>query len=307
MRKVIAIGELNQDIIYRNDIPVSSVMGGRIMNMASSLAVSGIPVYAVSECGADGIGDMVIRFMNGHGVDVSSVDRYTDGETALSVIIENGKEGMSVINYGRYPSDRFDVVWPRIDEDDIVVFGSFYSVDPLLRERLFEMITYAAERKAIIIYLPGFRNRMNLRITKVMTAILENLEISNIVIGHQDEMKWIFGEENPDKLYNDRIAFYTPNYLHLDNDVTLSLFSPLQKKTVQVNAVNVDGKLGWHSGFYAGVIYGILSNDIKYNEINGIDVSKWDDIIETAYAFAGNAAVNPDNSVSADFMKNRFM
>lgn len=306
MRKVIAIGELNQDITYRNNIPVSSVMGGRIMNMASSLAVSGIPVYAVSECGVDGIGDMVIKFLTGHGVDVRSVDRYTDGETPLSVIIDDDSGDVPVISYGRYPSDRFDVVWPRIDEDDIVVFGSFYSVDPSLRERLFEMITYAAGRKAIIVYLPGFRNRMNLRITKVMTAILENLEISNIVIGHQQEMKWIFGEEDPGKLYKDRIAFYTPSYLHLDNNATLSLFSPLQKKTVQGNIVNLYDELGWDSGFYAGIIYGILNNDIKYNDIDRISVSEWDDIIETAYAFAGNASANADNSVSADFVKNKF-
>lgn len=297
MRKVIAIGELNQDIIYRDNIPVSSFMGGRIMNMASSVAVAGIPVYAVSECGADGIGDMIVKSLVEHGVDVNSVDRYTDGETALSVIIENSKDDVSMISYGRYPEDRFDVVWPRIDEDDIVVFGSFYSVDPLLREKLFEMITYAAERKAIIIYLPGFRNKRNFRITKVMTAILENLEISNIVIGHQEEMNWIFGEDEPDKLYKDRIAFYSPNYLHLDNNGTLSLFSGSQKKTVPRDAVSRQDELGWHSGFYAGIIYGILNNDIKYNEIDCIDSVKWNNIIETAYAFANNASVNGDNSV----------
>lgn len=305
MRKVIAIGELNLDIIYRNNIPVSSFMGGRIMNMASSLAVAGIQVFAVSECGADGTGDMIIKFLSEQGADVNSVDRYTDGETPLSVIIEN--DIVSVVNYGRYPSDRFDVVWPRIDEDDIVVFGSFYSLDPELRERLFEMITYAAERKAVIVYLPGFRNKRNIRITKVMTAVFENLEISNIVIGHQEEMKWIFGEENPEKLYKDRIAFYTPNYLHVDNNGTLSLFSGLLRKSVPGSVGNYADGLGWNSGFCAGIIYGILKNDIKHDGIDQIDDAKWSDIIRAGYAFAANAAANGNNSISVDFVKSNFI
>ena len=304
MRKVIAIGESNLDIRYRNNIPAGSFVGGRIMNAAASLAISGVPVSVVSECGADGIGDMIVRFLTERNVNISSIDRYTEGETAMSVFIENNKDDMAVVNYGSYPLDRFDVVWPRIDEDDIVIFGSFYSVDPALRERLFEMITYAAERKAVIVYLPGFRNKKNLRITKVMTAILENLEISNIVIGHYDEMKGIFGEENPEKLYKDRISFYTPNYIHLNCDGSASLFSPLRKEIVCVNAGDNCNSLGWSSGFYAGIIYGILDNNIKHNEINKIDGEVWGDIINTAYAFACNASSNMDNSISLDFAKN---
>ena len=83
MRKIIAIGESVLDTIFANNVPVKSFVGGRVANAASSLALSGLEVLMVSECGNDHVGDIIIDFLKRNRVDVTSVDRYVNGTTAF--------------------------------------------------------------------------------------------------------------------------------------------------------------------------------------------------------------------------------
>ncbi|UKI43115.1 MAG: carbohydrate kinase family protein [Porphyromonadaceae bacterium] len=174
MRKIIAIGESVLDTLYRNGQPVKAMVGGRIANATASLGMTGVPVTFCSECCTDSVGDIIVDFFNRHQVATTSIDRYTDGSTQLSAIFLGEDGNDKIVNYGVYPdADRFDVVWPRIDEGDIVLFGSLYSIAQPQRERVYELLSYAAERKAVMVYLPGFQHGINFRITRVLTAILE--------------------------------------------------------------------------------------------------------------------------------------
>ena len=137
MRKAIAIGESILDTVFLDDRPTDSFVGGRIANAAASVGESGIPVEMVSECCNDHIGDIITGFLHRHHVGTGSVDRFTDGSTAASMIFHSSTDGgKKLVNFYNYPDDRFDVVWPRIDEDDVILFGSFYSIDIAMRETL---------------------------------------------------------------------------------------------------------------------------------------------------------------------------
>lgn len=155
MRKIIAIGESVLDTLYRNGQPIKAMVGGRIANATASLGMTGVPVTFCSECCTDSVGDIIVDFFNRHQVATTSIDRYTDGSTQLSAIFLGEDGNDKIVNYGVYPdADRFDVVWPRIDEGDIVLFGSLYSIAQPQRERVYELLSYAAERKAVMVYLP---------------------------------------------------------------------------------------------------------------------------------------------------------
>lgn len=302
MRKIIAIGESVIDMLFRDGRPERSFVGGRLANSAAALGQIGLPVSMVSECGSDRVGDMVVDFLTAHNVDVASVDRFTDGTTAFSAIFcDTGKE-KKIVNYGRYPADRFDVVWPRIDEDDIVIFGSLYAIDTPQRERLFELISYAAERKAIIVYLPGFQHGINMRITRVMPAILENLEIADIVIAHETDINSIFPGETGEQAFRNHIEFYCPTYFHINPDLGVTLFSTGKRHDFGCGASrSTDNLLGWQSGFAAGVIYRILTDGLTREELPTADDDTWQGIIDTATAFAAECAATPDNCLTADF------
>lgn len=51
-----------------------------------------------------------------------------------------------------------------------------------MRARMVPLLDSAAERGAVMIYLPGFMPSQTPRITRVMPAILDNLERAHIVI-----------------------------------------------------------------------------------------------------------------------------
>lgn len=298
MRKVIAIGESVLDLIFDNNIPVKSFPGGRIINSAASIATAGVATTVVSECGADKVGDAIVDYLAKHNVITSSIDRFTDGNSSLSLIFSDSATRMK---YGRYPVDRFDVVWTRIDEDDIVIFGSFYSIDTALRLRFFEMLTYATERKAILIYLPGFQKNANCRITKIMTAILENLEVSSLVIAKKADTLNIFEDTDAERVFKNKIKFYCSNYIHIEDDYNLSLFSSNNIERYNNTGDIPVNTLGWHAGFCAGIMYGLLLNDVKQSTLNAIDTDMWSRIVKCAYLFAHESSSGNTNCISEVF------
>ena len=298
MRKVIAIGESVLDTLYKNCQPVKSFVGGRISNAAASLGNLGVQTTMVSECCTDVVGDIIVKFLEDNNVVTTSIDRYTDGATAISLLFECEAE-VKRINYINYPEYRFDVVWPRIDENDIILFGSLYSIDEAQRERLYEMINYAVERKAILIYLPGFQHGIGYRITKVMPAILENIEAADVVIMKDSDINDIFPGETSAETYKNHIQFYCDNYININKDNTLKLYS---KKDVcdYGKSGETDNWLGWQAGLVSGVIYSMIKNDVTREGLDEITKETWDAIMEDAIAMAELAAVSAENCITKE-------
>lgn len=291
MRKVIAIGESILDTVFRNDKPENSFVGGRVANAAASTASAGIPVTMVSECCNDHVGDIIVNHLKNHNVDTSSIDRFTDGSTAISLIFNNDGN-KKIINYTNYPADRFDVVWPRIDEDDIILFGSFYSIDSALRERMYELLRYAYERKAVMIYLLGCQHGINCRITKVMPAILENLEMSSIVIANRSDLEAIFPGENADQAFKNHIEFYSSNFIYINDDLSLTVYRRNGEKIYYAYKPDnaPESLLGWQSGLTAGLTYALFYHDILFKKLDSVDSELMKNILDMATEFAIKAA-----------------
>ena len=304
MRKIIAIGESILDTIYQDYQPVRSFVGGRVSNAAASLGELGLPVSMVSECCTDKVGDWVVEFFKSHNVDTNSIDRYTDGSTPLAAIFKQEGEEEKIVNYGVYPSNRFNVIWPRIDEDDIVLFGSYYAIDTPQRERLFDLLSYAAERKAIVIYLPGFQHGTQFNLTKVMPNILENFEVSTIVIDHDKDINNMFPNQDSDKVYNNHIKFYGPTYVHINPNENATIYKGMDKTECPFTC-DTANHLGWQAGFIAGVIYELIARGLRWGDIGILSPEKWKDVVDGAFEFAANSASGEDNCISPDFARKK--
>lgn len=305
-RKIIMIGECVLDVLFEGNQPQRSFVGGRIANAGASLAQTGLDVAMVSECAADRVGDIIIDFLQKKCVDTHSVDRFADGKTALSAIFSGGSETMSrIVNYGVYPDERFDVVWPRIDQDDIVIFGSLYGVEGSLRERLMDLLTHCVERHAIIIYLPGFQHGLNVRITHVMPAILENLEISDFVITHQNDVNQIFPGESGEEAYHNHIEFYCHNHLHISQDFSTTLYYKGAYQNSPAPAREVRNSLGWQAGIIAGLAFAIISNGFTKTDISALSNAQWQNVLNEAITWAEEGESHDDNCVGADFAKEK--
>ncbi len=305
MRKIIIIAESILDTVYENGQPVRSFVGGRIPCAAASLAQAGAATFMVSECTTDVVGDIVVDFLSSHGVDVKSIDRYPDGATAFSAIFKKEGNVAGIINYGSYPQDRFKVIWPRIDKDDIVIFGSLYSVDEAQREALFEIVSYAVERKAIIVYLPGFQHGINFRITRVMPNILENLEVSNIVITQEQDINTIFPGESSEAVYHNHVEFYCDSYLHLRHDQVVEHYHGGNCVAYEpVGREQEPNWLGWQAGFTAGLVYALLAQNVTRDAIATLTEDEWKRLVDEALQWA-HASTGAENCVSREFAATR--
>ena len=298
MRKIVVIGELVLDTIFSGGQPVKSFVGGRVANAAASLARAGTPCTMVSECTTDRVGDLIIDYLVGHGVNVHSVDRYPDGATRLSAIFTDG-EHKQIVNYGAYPKDRFNVVWPRIDENDVVLMGSLYAVDLPQRERLMELLRHAVERKAIILYLPGLQHGIGFRITHVMPNLLENMELSQIVVATTADLAAIFPGESVEECFHHHISFYDNTFIHLDTQ-GVHVYNAHHHFTMPAGGNQLPvHSLGWQSGFKAGVIHGLLRTGTGREQLPALDERQWHTILGDGLRWGADCVSTGENAISA--------
>ena len=304
MRKIITIGESVLDTIFKDNVPVKSFVGGRVANAAGSLALSGLEVLMVSECANDHVGDIIIDFLKRNKVDVTSVDRYVNGTTALSAIFESDSHEPQLVNYGTYPPDRFDVVWPRINEDDIVLFGSLYSIENPQRSRLYEILQYASDRKAIMVYLPGFQHGINYSITKVMPNVLENFELSNVVIANNRDIHDIFPRETGEQAYRNHMI-YCNCLMHVTHALSTTVYAHGINAPICRPSNAQGNQLGWQAGYTAGIIYGMVAADLHHKTIANTDAQTWQQVAQSAYALAEECAASATNCVGSAFAQQK--
>ena len=93
MKRIICIGECSLNIVVSPEgKPLGSMPGGRVANTAAILADDDrFNVIMASEVSADPVGDILMRHLERSGVVTSSVDRFTEGRTALNVFQEIGR------------------------------------------------------------------------------------------------------------------------------------------------------------------------------------------------------------------------
>jgi fructokinase len=135
MRKVIGIGETILDIIFQNNQPSAAVPGGSVFNGAVSLARAGVDVSFISETGNDRVGQTILNYMRDSGMTTEYVNVFPDGKSPVSLAYLDENNDADYIFYKDYPRQRLDVAFPNIEEDDILIFGSYFAINPVIRER----------------------------------------------------------------------------------------------------------------------------------------------------------------------------
>ena len=201
MRKVIGIGETILDIIFRGDQPTAAVPGGSVFNGIVSLGRAGIPISFISETGNDHVGNIILQFMRDNHIPTDHVNVFPDGKSPVSLAFLNNQSDAEYIFYKNYPKQRLDVVYPKLEEDDIVVIGSYYALNPVLRDKVLELLDQAREKKAIVYYDPNFRSSHKEEAIKLAPTIIENLEYANIVRGSQEDFFYMYNLREADKIY----------------------------------------------------------------------------------------------------------
>lgn len=300
MRKIIGIGESILDIIFRNQQPSHAVPGGSTFNTLISLGRLGVPATFISEIGQDTVGDLILDFMQKNHVATENLDIFSDGKTPVSLAFLDEHNEARYMFYNQFPQDRLNFVWPRIERDDIVVFGSYFALNPALREKVCELVAFAKERKAIIYYDPNFRNAHAHEAMKLMPSVLENLEYADLVKGSTEDFDNLFHLTDPQKIYLDHIKFYCPNFICTRGGAGAELFCPQGSRHFEATPVTPVSAIGAGDSFNAGILFGLIRHDITLERLYTLTPEEWAPIVQYGTDFAAAVCQSMDNYISPE-------
>lgn len=301
MRKVFGIGETILDIIFRNDQPQKAVPGGSVFNGLISLGRLNVPVSFISELGNDRVGDMIRDFMEDNHITTEFVDRFPDGKSPISLAFLDNDKNANYIFYKDYPAQRLEVPLPKIEKDDIFVFGSYYSLNPVLRARMVEFLQYAQERKAIIYYDPNFRKAHAHEAIRLMPTVLENLEFADIVRGSDEDFQNLYGKTDAEKIYKEHIQFYCDRFLTTHGANGVNLHTRNFTRHFDSPQIQPLSTIGAGDNFNAGIIYGLLKYDVRHADLPSLDQETWEKIIRCGMDLASEVCQSYDNYISKEF------
>jgi fructokinase len=305
MRKVIGIGETVLDIIFKNNQPIGAVPGGSVFNGIISLGRAGVPVSFISETGNDRVGQQICQFLKDNSVNADNICVYPESKSPISLAFLNENNDAEYIFYKDHPHDQLEFVYPDIQPDDIVMFGSYYAVNPVIRPQVAAFLDYAKNKGAIIYYDVNFRASHRHEVMKLTPNILENLEYADIVRGSTEDFEVMFKKTDAEVIYRSQIAFYTKNFIMTQGSQPVEMRAEGGlKKQYAVEPMETVSTIGAGDNFNAGFVYGLIKYGVTREMVaSGFDEALWDEVIACAQRFSANVCKSIDNSIDKDFAR----
>lgn len=305
MRKVIGIGETVLDIIFKDNQPVSAVPGGSAFNATISLGRCGINTTFISEAGNDRIGQRVIAFLRDNGVNADHVAVFPESKSPISLAFLDKDNNADYIFYKDHPHDQLEFDFPEINKDDIVLFGSFFAVNPVVRPQMAGFLEYAREHGAIIYYDVNYRSSHKNDIMKITPNLLDNLDYADIVRGSHEDFAVLYKMDDPDKVYNSEISFYCKKFICTRGaDPVVVHDQDGFRKEYPIPPMETVSTIGAGDNFNAGFIYGMIKYGITREDItNGMSEKKWDQVVACGLEFSAECCKDITKSVSPEFGK----
>ena len=304
MRKVIGIGETVLDIIFKDNQPIGAVPGGSTYNAMISLGRAGVPAQFISETGNDRVGQMIISFLEENGVSAEYINVFPDSKSPLSLAFLNEQNDAEYLFYKDHPHDQLDFVMPDVEKDDIVMFGSYYAINPVIRPQVKGFLDYARQKGAILYYDVNFRPSHKNEVMKLTPNILENLEMADIVRGSHEDFEVMYKKDDADKVYRAEISFYCKKFIYTQGSRPIELRAEggLSKNYPIPSDIEVVSTIGAGDNFNAGLVFGMMKYGITREVIDrGLTEEQWDLLIDCGQRFSAECCKSLNNYISKEF------
>ena len=301
MRKIIGIGETILDILFKNNQATTSVPGGSTFNSMISLGRVGIPSCFLSEIGGDKVGKIVRNFLSDNGVDDRYLTEYPECKSPISLAFlddhNNATYSFSKDSFGK----RSDWECPSIGRDDIILFGSYYALNPDMRYKVTALLEEARSAGAIIYYDVNFRRNHAGEAIKLMGAVIENLEYADIIKGSDEDFEVLYGINEGSRVFKEKIEFYTPRLIYSRGSQGVDIYSRTLTKRYSIEPVIPVSTIGAGDNLNAGILYGLIKYRIRRDDLDYLTEHDWDNIIRCGLEFSADTCRQADNYISHEF------
>jgi fructokinase len=300
-RRIYTVGETVFDLQMVKGQPVSGRPGGSMLNTAVSLGRLGLDVSLISEITDDQLGEFISGFLKDNNVKTGHSYFFREGKTPLALAHLDEERDACFTFYKDFPQERFRIKSPPFKKNDIVLFGSFFSIDQAVRTELVKLVQCARDAGSLIIYDPNFRRTHLKELPSLKKHIDENIFFSDIVRGSAVDFELIFNT------HHIADAFRLVCEKGCENLICTCGDRPVHLKTLRHNFclhppnVQPVSTVGAGDSFNAGLIYSLYKLNIGKEDLCSIKKQEWQAMIEMGMAFGATVCETFENYISNDF------
>lgn len=301
--KVIGFGETVLDIIFKDNQPQKAVPGGSTFNAMISLGRMGVPCVMVTETGDDHVGDMVRDFLIENGIDTEYVYRHKGTKSHLSLAFLDANNDAQYQFYKDHASIAMPQAMPEMEKGDIVIYGSFYCINPKIRDYSRRFLEKANKQGAFLYYDINFRAAHIADIPDTIENIRENMRLASVVRGSSEDFEVLYGAKTCDEAYN-VVREYCPNFIYTNAGKPIELRTPDVKASFPVNQIETVSTIGAGDNFNAGFCYAVFKEGAA--SLEGInkeeELAAFTRFIASGQKFSSVVCQSLENYVPKDFM-----
>ncbi|MBR6168149.1 MAG: carbohydrate kinase [Paludibacteraceae bacterium] len=260
MKRVIGIGETVLDILFKNDQPQKAVPGGSTFNSIVSLGRAGVPCAMITETGGDHIGDMICGFLEANGVSSEYVCRHKGTKSHITLAFLNEQNDAQYEFYKDHATDLLDNTLPQVTNEDIVLFGSFFAINPVIRPVVSAFLQGAKNEGAWLYYDVNFRRNHIAELPQIIGNIEQNMRLANVVRGSMEDFEYMYGLTDGEAIY-ERVRQFCDTLILTDGARTIRVFTPAGSESYPVVPIETVSTVGAGDNFNAGYIYAKLQGE----------------------------------------------
>ena len=257
MSRVIGIGETVLDILFKNDQPQKAVPGGSTFNSIVSLGRAGVACAMITQTGSDHIGDMICHFLRRNGVSDEYVCRHPNTKSHITLAFLDEHNDAQYEFYKDHATDLLDLALPQVTKEDIVLFGSFFAFNPVIRPVVGKYLGEAHDAGAWLYYDVNFRKNHIPELPQIIGNIEQNMRLANVVRGSMEDFEYLYGLTSGEAIY-ERVGQYCDTLILTDGARTIRVFTPNGCETYPVAQIDTVSTVGAGDNFNAGYIYAKL-------------------------------------------------
>ena len=295
---IIGLGETVYDIIFKDNQPVKAVPGGSAFNAMVSLGRSGAECLMATEVGDDHIGDMVVKFLADNGVSADYVYRHEGTKSHVSLAFLDKRNDAQYLFYKDHRSLCLPDRIPAMAKGDIVLFGSFFAINPTIRDYTRRFLLTARDSGAILYYDINFRASHKDEIPDVIGNIEENMRLATVVRGSAEDFAILYGTATSEDAY-ERVRGFCDTFIYTDAANPIQVYTSGVKRTFPVMPIETVSTIGAGDNFNAGFCYAMYREGVMDADSIG---SLPDDVINSFVAsgqkFAAEVCQSMENYIT---------